>query len=66
MGFWDSGTHMTKTEWRAACTRTLNRIDLVTPVPGTPPAPRPAAASREGDAASIAMKKRDAPGGTEA
>jgi hypothetical protein len=42
MGFWDSGTHMTKTEWRAACTRTLNRIDLVTPVPGTPPTPRPA------------------------
>ena len=35
MGFWDSGTHMSKVEWRAACTRTLNRIDLSTPVPGT-------------------------------
>lgn len=37
MGFWDSGTHMSKVEWRAACTRTLNRLDLSTPVPGTPP-----------------------------
>lgn len=26
MGFWDAGTHMTKQEWRAACKRTLNRI----------------------------------------
>jgi hypothetical protein len=33
MGFWDRGTHMTKGEWRAACTRTLNRLDLRTPVP---------------------------------
>jgi hypothetical protein len=41
MGFWDSGTHMTKAEWRSACTRTLNRIDLLTPVPGTPPSRRP-------------------------
>jgi hypothetical protein len=35
MGFWDKGTHMTKTEWRAACTRTLNRLDLISRVPGT-------------------------------
>jgi hypothetical protein len=27
MGFWDKGTHMTKQEWRAACQRTLNRLD---------------------------------------
>lgn len=41
MGFWDSGTHMSKVEWRAACTRTLNRIDLSTPVPGTSPLATP-------------------------
>jgi hypothetical protein len=23
MGFWDRGTHMTKTEWKAACVRTM-------------------------------------------
>jgi len=28
MGFWDQGTHMSKTEWRTACVRTLNRLDL--------------------------------------
>ncbi len=33
MGFWDQGTHMSRAEWRAACTRTLNRLDLYTPVP---------------------------------
>jgi hypothetical protein len=33
MGFWDPGTHMSKVEWRAACTRTLHRLDLRTPVP---------------------------------
>jgi hypothetical protein len=33
MGFWDRGTHMTKAEWHAACTRTLNRLDLRVPVP---------------------------------
>lgn len=33
MGFWDAGTHMTKAEWRSACTRTLNRIDLASPLP---------------------------------
>jgi hypothetical protein len=27
MGFWDRGTHMTKQEWRAACRRTLNRLN---------------------------------------
>ena len=26
MGFWDKDTHMTKTEWRAACQRTMNRL----------------------------------------
>jgi hypothetical protein len=26
MGFWDAGTHMTKQEWKAACQRTLSRI----------------------------------------
>jgi hypothetical protein len=31
MGFWDSGTHMTRAEWRRACQRTLNRLDLITP-----------------------------------
>ena len=33
MKFWDRHTHMSKAEWRAACTRTLNRLDLRTPVP---------------------------------
>jgi hypothetical protein len=28
MGFWDSGTHMTRAEWRRACQRTRNRLDL--------------------------------------
>jgi hypothetical protein len=28
MSFWDRGTHMSKTEWRTACVRTLNRLDL--------------------------------------
>jgi hypothetical protein len=26
MGFWEPATHMTKAEWRAACMRTINRI----------------------------------------
>jgi hypothetical protein len=26
MGFWEPATHMTKQEWRAACRRTLGRI----------------------------------------
>ena len=30
MGFWDRATHMTKTEWKAACQRTLHRLDDVT------------------------------------
>jgi hypothetical protein len=30
MGFWDRATHMTKNEWRAACQRTLHRLDDVT------------------------------------
>jgi hypothetical protein len=29
MGFWDRATHMTKSEWRAACQRTLHRLDDV-------------------------------------
>ncbi len=27
MGFWDSGTHMSKAEWKAACVRIQNRLD---------------------------------------
>jgi hypothetical protein len=26
MGFWEPATHMSKQEWKAACKRTLNRI----------------------------------------
>jgi hypothetical protein len=26
MGFWDSGTHMSKQEWKAACVRVQNRL----------------------------------------
>jgi hypothetical protein len=33
MGFWDSGTHMTRAEWRRACQRTRNRLDLMSRVP---------------------------------
>jgi hypothetical protein len=33
MEFWHRGTHMTKAEWRTACARTLNRLDLRSPVP---------------------------------
>jgi hypothetical protein len=29
MSFWDRDTHMTKSEWRAACKRTLVRIDTI-------------------------------------
>lgn len=28
MSFWDSATHMSKSEWRDTCVRTLNGIDL--------------------------------------
>ena len=38
ISFWDAGTHMTKSEWRATCKRTLNGTDLV----GEPEPPRPA------------------------
>ena len=43
MGYWDTETHMSKAEWRAACQRTLNGtdmggLDLL--------APEPAAASK--------------------
>jgi hypothetical protein len=27
MSFWDRGTHMTKSEWRAACQRSIHRLD---------------------------------------
>jgi hypothetical protein len=27
MNFWDRGTHMSKQQWRAACRRTLNRLE---------------------------------------
>ena len=27
VGFWDKGTHMTKSEWRLACERSLHRLD---------------------------------------
>ena len=27
MGFWDRGTHMTKSEWRSACQRSAHRLD---------------------------------------
>ena len=30
MAFWDRATHMTKNEWRAACKRTIHRLDDVT------------------------------------
>jgi hypothetical protein len=29
MGFWDAATHMTKAEWKAACVRSLHRLDEV-------------------------------------
>jgi hypothetical protein len=29
MGFWEAATHMTKTEWRAACKRTLQEFPTV-------------------------------------
>jgi len=28
MGYWDAATHMSKNEWREACTRTLSGTDL--------------------------------------
>lgn len=36
MGFWDSSTHMTRTEWRQTCVRTLNGVDLPTELGGQP------------------------------
>jgi hypothetical protein len=30
MGFWDRETHMTKTEWKAACLRTMQDYPSVT------------------------------------
>ena len=29
MEFWDSGTHMTKAEWKAACERSVNRLETI-------------------------------------
>jgi hypothetical protein len=31
MGYWERATHMSKSEWREACQRTLNGTDLVPP-----------------------------------
>ena len=31
MGYWEPATHMSKSEWRQACRRTLNGTDLVPP-----------------------------------
>jgi len=30
MEFWDSATHMTKAEWKAACERSVHRLDTIT------------------------------------
>jgi hypothetical protein len=29
MGFWEKATHMSKSEWQAACQRSLHRLDSV-------------------------------------
>jgi hypothetical protein len=29
MGFWEKATHMSKSEWQAACVRSLHRLDSV-------------------------------------
>jgi hypothetical protein len=29
MRFWDRATHMSKSEWQAACERSLHRLDSV-------------------------------------
>jgi hypothetical protein len=36
MGFWDQGTHMSKENWRAACKRTLNRLENLKIEPAAP------------------------------
>jgi len=28
--FWDSATHMTKAEWKAACERSVHRLETIT------------------------------------
>jgi len=40
MRFWDKGTHMSKSEWQAACVRSLHRLDEVARELGTAPAKR--------------------------
>jgi hypothetical protein len=44
MGFWDKATHMSKQQWRAACQRTLNRIENL---------------KVEADAAGLKLKQAD-------
>ena len=39
MQFWDAATHMTKAEWKAACTRSMHRLDEVSRELSTPVAP---------------------------
>jgi hypothetical protein len=45
MNFWDRGTHMSKQQWRAACRRTLNRIENLKAETNTP-IPKQAARER--------------------
>jgi hypothetical protein len=33
IGYWDTQTHMSKSEWHAACQRTLNGTDMGDPDP---------------------------------
>jgi hypothetical protein len=40
MGMWDAGTHMSKVEWREACARTLNGLDVPVDSPPTASANR--------------------------
>ena len=39
MSFWDAATHMSKAEWKAACTRSMHRLDEVSRELGTLSAP---------------------------
>jgi hypothetical protein len=31
MGYWDSAAHMTKSEWKSACLRSINRLANLEP-----------------------------------
>jgi hypothetical protein len=56
MGFWDAGTHMTKSEWSAACRRTENRLsDLKSELNA------PAQKSKPGAAAPRSERRTPAP-----